>query len=401
MKKALILITALTSAILANDAASNSAINSGSAGSDNLAEAFKNGKFSGDITAWSESRHINKGQKSTYYANTSYIVGSLGLGYETDFYKNFRLVTGFRGAAPLYERHKNFRTLHGTGDSTERIYEHDRTLLSTLYLEYNAYDTSIKIGRQEMVTDWIGRYNDGVRITNNSISNLTLDALWTRAQGRASFKEMWGFTSRNKDHGGVFNVGATYKFDSGFSTKAYVLHANDVFTGVGGKAMYDGAINEDWSAGGMIHYAQSDEKKIKDDGKMFEATAYAKFKDHKLTLGYAKSGKAIGWGSLNLTGDHIVPFEEGDVMYERDARTIYGMLSTSIEKLSLTGLLGTTSYRLKGGDDTRYKQNEFSAWLSYPITQSLKAMLIYDQTFKAQPGYPALRQIGAGLTYSF
>lgn len=401
MKKALILITALTSAILANDAASNSATNSGSAGSDSLAEAFKNGKFIGDITAWSESRHINKGQKSTYYANTSYIVGSLGLGYETDFYKNFRLVTGFRGAAPLYERHKNFRTLHGTGDSTERIYEHDRTLLSTLYLEYNAYDTSVKIGRQEMITDWIGRFNDGVRITNNSISNLTLDALWTRSQGRASYKEMWKFTPRNKENGGVFNVGATYKFDSGFSTKAYVLHANDVFTGVGGKAMYDGAINEDWSAGGMIHYAQSDEKKIKDDGKMFEATAYAKFKDHQFTLGYTQSGKKIGWGSLNLTGDHIVPFEEGDVMYERDARTIYGMLSTSIEKLSLTGLLGTTSYRLKGGDDTLYKQNEFSAWLSYPITQSLKVMLIYDQTFKAQPSYPALRQIGAGLTYSF
>ncbi|WP_232501096.1 Opr family porin [Campylobacter rectus] len=184
MKKSLILIAALASVAVA--------------GSESLEDAFKNGKFSGDITAWSESRHINKGQKSTYYANTSYIVGSIGLGYETDFYKNFRLVTGFRGAAPLYERHKNFRTLHGTGDSTERIYEHDRVLLSTLYLEWNAYDTSVKIGRQEMITDWIGRFNDGVRITNNSISNLTLDALWTRAQGRASYKEMWGFKSRNK-----------------------------------------------------------------------------------------------------------------------------------------------------------------------------------------------------------
>lgn len=86
MKKSLILIAVLASVALASDAASGSA---------SLAEAFKNGKFSGDITAWSESRHINKGQKSTYYANTSYIVGSLGLGYETDFYKNFRLVTGF------------------------------------------------------------------------------------------------------------------------------------------------------------------------------------------------------------------------------------------------------------------------------------------------------------------
>lgn len=173
MKKSLILIAALASVAVA--------------GSESLEDAFKNGKFSGDITAWSESRHINKGQKSTYYANTSYIVGSIGLGYETDFYKNFRLVTGFRGAAPLYERHKNFRTLHGTGDSTERIYEHDRVLLSTLYLEWNAYDTSVKIGRQEMITDWIGRFNDGVRITNNSVSNLTLDLMrfgCVRKEGR-------------------------------------------------------------------------------------------------------------------------------------------------------------------------------------------------------------------------
>jgi hypothetical protein len=368
---------------------------------DSLDQAFKDGKFSGDLSAFSETRHVNNGEKSIYYNNTSYVVGSVSLNYETAPFYDFKLVTGFRAAAPFWQRHKNLRTLHGKGDSTERIYENDRVLLSNLYLEYSAFDTVVKIGRQEMVTDWIGRYNDGVRITNNSISNLTIDALWTRAQGRATNKEMWGFTDRNKDHGGVFNVGATYKFDGGFSAKAYVLHANDVFTGVGGKVMFDGQINDDWGAGGMIHYAQSDEKKIKDDGKMFEATAYAKFQDHKLTLGYAKSGKAIGWGSLNLTGDHIVPFEEGDVMYERDARTIYGMLSTSIEKLSLTGLLGTTSYRLKGGDDTRYRQSEFSAWLSYPITQSLKAMLIYDQTFKAQPGYPALRQIGAGLTYSF
>ncbi len=80
MRKSLILIAVLASVALASDAASGSA---------SLAEAFKNGKFSGDITAWSESRHINKGQKSTYYANTSYIVGSIGLGYGTDFYKNF------------------------------------------------------------------------------------------------------------------------------------------------------------------------------------------------------------------------------------------------------------------------------------------------------------------------
>ncbi|EJP74956.1 Opr family porin [Campylobacter sp. FOBRC14] len=371
------------------------------AGSDTLADALKNGKASGDVTAFSEGRHINKGNKNLYYNNTSYVVGSVGLGYESDYYQNFKAVVGFRGAAPLYERHRNQKTLHGTGDSTERIYENDRFLMSQLYLEYNAFDTVVKVGRQNMYSDWLGRYNDGVSIVNNSISNLTLEGFYTRAQGRASHKEMWGFTSRNKEHGGVFNAGATYKFTDGLSAKIYGLYASEVFSALGGKLMYDGHISEEFSAGGMIHYAQSDEKKRKDDGKMFEATAYAKFNEHKFTLGYARSGKAIGWGSLNLTGDHIVPFEEGDVMYERDARTLYAMVDTSIEKLNLTVLAGTTKYKLKGGDYKNYKQHEVSVWASYPLMENLKAFVIYDQVFKAQPGYPSLTQIGAGLTYSF
>ena len=88
-------------------------------------------------------------------------------------------------------------------------------------------------------------------------------------------------------------------------------------------------------------------------------------------------------------------------MYERDAKTFYAMLDTQIEKLNLTALAGTTGYKLKGGDDTNYRQHELSVWASYPLMKNLKAFIAYDQVFKAQPGYPALTQIGAGLSYSF
>lgn len=101
-----------------------------------------------------------------------------------------------------------------------------------------------------------------------------------------------------------------------------------------------------------------------------------------------------------MARDQIVPFEEGDVMYERDVKSVYEMFSTQIQKLSLTGLYGTTKYKTNGSDKN-YRQNEVSAWLSYLVAQNLKAFLIYDQVFKAKPGYPSLRQIGAGLTYSF
>lgn len=385
MKKSLILISLIISSVFSQ--------------SNSLKEAFANGKTSGDVTIFNENRHINDGEKTTYYNNTSWIVGSLGLNYETDFYKNFKVVAGFRGAAPFYEDDKNFKTFHGTGDSTERIYENDRFLLSNLYLEYNAYDTNIKIGRQEMVTDWVGKINDGVRIVNNSISNLEIDALWTLKKGRAYFKEMWGFKKLNEDKG-LFRLGATYKFDNGLSARIYGLYSQDLFSAIGGKLSYDANINDNFMLGGSIHYAQSDERKDKPDGKVFEGIAYAKYQDSKFSLGYVNTGKKSGWGSMGLGGDQIVPFEEGDVMYERDVNTYYAMLSTMIEKLSVSALYGTTQYKTASANQ-KLRQNEFSTWINYPLTSNLKAFVIYDQVFKAQSGYPALYQVGAGLSYSF
>lgn len=199
----------------------------------------------------------------------------------------------------------------------------------------------------------------------------------------------------------MFAAGATYKFDFGLALRGYGMYADSIFSGVGGKVMYDANINDNVAVGGMLHYAQTDEEEGRDDGKVFEAIAYAKYNDTKFTFGYAQSGKKNGWGSFNLAGDKIVQFEEGDVMYERDAKTYYGMVSTNIEKLSITAMYGTTSYKLKGGDNTSYRQDELSAWLSYPIVNNLKAFLTFDKTFKAQPGYPSMTQVSAGLSYTF
>ncbi|MCD8213819.1 MAG: Opr family porin [Campylobacter sp.] len=364
-----------------------------------LEEAFKNGKTSGDISLFYESRHVNSGEKSVYFNDTAWAIGSVSLKYETDYFKNFKAVIGFRGSAPIYEDDRHFDTGHGRGDSTERIYKDNRFMLSNLYLEYNAYDTVIKIGRQETSFDWITKVNDGVSIVNNSISNLTLDAIWTRARGKVQLNEMFKVKKINKNSG-MFAAGATYKFDMGLAVRGYAMHADDIFTGGGAKLMYDGSVSENLSVGGMAHFAKTDERK-NEDGKIFEGTAYAKYKDVKFTLGYVQTGKKNGWGSLNKAGDKIVQFEEGDVMYERDVRTYYGMLSAAVQKLSIDAIFGTTEYKLKGGDDKNYRQNELSLWFGYPITDNLAAQLTFDRTFKKQPGYPSLTQVSAGLSYKF
>ncbi|OPA76480.1 porin [Campylobacter pinnipediorum subsp. pinnipediorum] len=390
MKKSLIAMLALSSFAVAD--------------SSSLEEAFKNGKTSGDVSVYYESRHIDKGEKSTYYQNTAWAVGSIGINYETDYYKNFKFVAGFRAALPVYEKDKNTKTFHGIGDSTERVSENYRYNLSNLYLEYNANDTVIKIGRQNIYSDWVTQINDGVTIVNNSIKNLTLDALWTRARGKVKINEMTQVEKFN-DTRGLFGAGATYSFENGLSFRAYGEHADNVLSVFGGKIMYDGKLNENVGFGGKLHYAKMDEK-IKDikDGEVFESVAYVSYNDTKLTLGYVAAGKDNGWGSSfkggMYVGDTIVQFEEGDAMYTNDAKTIYAMLSTNIQKLSVSGIIGTTNY-VAGEENKKYKQSEFSAWLSYPLTESLSASLKFDKTFGDYQDTPTYTQTSAGLTYKF
>ena len=387
MKKGYLSIIAMT-AILAT-----------SLGASSLEDAIKNGKVTGDVSVFLESRDVTKGTPDTYYADTGWAVGSVALGYKTAPYYNFSAGIGFRAAAPLWEDDKHFKTYHGTGDSTERIWDGDEVLLSELYLEYNNGKTLVRVGRQEMITDWLGRYNDGVRITDKSFENLTLDFFWTQKQSRASAKEMWGATDRNKDEGGVYNLGATYKTPVGLELKVYGLYADEIFSGLGAKAKYTAKVKDvEW--GGMLHYAQSDEEDGREDGKMFEATLFAKMNGYTGTLGYVQTGKKNGWGSFNIAGDQIVPFEEGDAMYEKDVKTFYGMLSTDIQKVNITALYGTTDFTSRA-TNKEGTQDEISIWASYPFTKSLSATLIYDRTFGGSSIIPTVEQFGVLLAYKF
>ncbi|MCR4941457.1 MAG: porin, partial [Campylobacter sp.] len=154
------------------------------------------------------------------------------------------------------------------------------------------------------------------------------------------------------------------------------------------------------SLGASLHYAKSYEK-TKPDGNIFEGKIYAQSGNNKLSLVHARSGEKSGWGSLNMAGDQIVFFEEGDVIYERAARTYYAMFSGKIADFNLQTLFGTTSYKLKGGDESKYRQNELTTRLTYNINKKLKIFGTYERTFKAQPRYPSLTQLSLGVTYAF
>lgn len=82
-----------------------------------------------------------------------------------------------------------------------------------------------------------------------------------KRQSRVFAKEMWGPTDRNKDNGGVYNLGATYKTPVGLELKLYGLYADDVFSALGAKAKYSTKI-KDGEFGGTLHIMHKVMRKI-------------------------------------------------------------------------------------------------------------------------------------------
>ena len=71
-------------------------------------------------------------------------------------------------------------------------------------------------------------------------------------------------------------------------------------------------------------------------------------------------------------GDNINPFDSGNLVYNPDARTVYGSLGYTIVDVELGALYGVTTYE---ADD--FKEKELNLTAGYSITESLSTSILY------------------------
>lgn len=359
---------------------------------DNLNDIFTNGKVSGDTSITYESRKQDK-EISTYFSNTKYSVGSIGLNYETGYVHDFNMNIGFRKFFEIYEQDDEFVTKHGIGDATERIYdEKGWTIISSAYLNYSKNNIDIKVGRQELKTDWLTKSHDAININTKLSSNTNLNLIWTKKRGRVTNRDLRPFIKTNESDG-VYKGSFDYEF-SPFNTTAYILYAQNSHKIYGGKINYDTTFSN-IKAGGLIHLAKTSEEN-QSNGEMLELKAFANINEFNSTLGYVKTGKKNGWGSAANYGDLVVPFEEGLNMYKTDAQTVYFMISKKIYDTYLTGLYGITEYG-------KYTGDEFNLWLSKNIAKNTSFKLGYTLTNEDEKDSNStdMKQLNMTLSYKF
>lgn len=362
---------------------------------DTLSQALSNGKVSGDVSVTYESRNQDK-EIGTYYKDTQYSVGSLGLNYKTADFNNFEANVGVRAYKNLFEDDSNKLTGTGQGDASERFYEtgKNRTVdLESAYISYDFDTLHIKTGRQVISTEWINKIQDAISV-NTSLNKTDLELIWTNRHGRVGSRDYRPMTQVNQDGGGLYKLGLTQNFTDSISAKAYALTAPSLKDIYGGKLDYKNSMNN-IDFGAMAHYAVTNEDiRAVEDSNIMEFATFAKISGLKATLGYIQVDEDAAFN--HIAGETIIPFEEGDQMYLKDARTTYLMLTKDIADITLTALYGITKYG-------KFEKSEFNIWAGYKFAKNLGLDIGYATTNEDSKDLSMtdLQQVNATLAYKF
>ena len=370
-----------------------------SANAQSLAEALTSGKVSGEITATYENRDFDKEVAGDgYYRNSAYSVGSFALRYETGVWNNLSLTSKFRAYGTIFEDDEDSATSYGTGDASERFREKNgsnRTVdLEELFLTYELQNFSVKAGRQFISTDWINKTHDAVKI-DATFGDTSLEAIWSLRQGRIYARDYRPMTKFNENDG-VYKLGLTHKFNDNVSTTAYGLvmpNVKDIYGAKANLKFGDASIR--------AHYAISDDDSDSEkDSNLIDLMASTSIAGFSPYIGYIKIDSDAEFPGYNTgTGEIIVPFEEGDYVYSKNAQTYYLGVTKSIYDLSATLLYGETKY--DSGSDS-LKMNETTLWLGYPVTKNLKANLGYTHVDEdSDSSISDYDQVNFTLAYSF
>ena len=355
-------------------------------------DALKSGTKEGDINLIFDFNNAKpqKGEDDDFYKNNSYLVTSFGLYYQSAFYENFRLNLGFRGALPLYEGNRNSTYTYGKGDAARDFTT--KAMIARSYLEYFDGDTSIKAGRVEAPNEILFYQFDGISIQNKTLGFMLIDFMWMNQYGNALDNQLVQFFPiMDKDgklakYGGSYYLGFTFEFIEYLKFKLYAMSAPDIYTFVGATVN----VNVPYFSASTT-FVQGFEHKLSHYANqlsyVFSIDLQANVDPFYAGLGYIKTSKDAGEGSLDIAGITLYPFLVDGYFVEkyRDVNLIYGKLGISIaDMLSLDGIYGyrTLKKRSSNGttDNTTYAGGEVDLYFNWQATENMNAILYYTNS---------------------
>jgi len=372
-------------------------------GADTLADAFKEGKVSGELKAFYWDRDRNPAISGESIFNTGVV-----LGYTTGSFNGFSLgLTGQVNSAPFAS--SNAKTQFGWDEYGSGAQ------LSEAYLAYSAGKTTVQVGRMFLNTPLIASLGnrivkeafEGASIVNTDLPNTTLTAAYVQkfqAQTDGS-GNIGKFTTYSNPYGvsplledGAYTLVAVNKSITGLTlTAAYAEDLNTNGVMAYAEAAYSTMVNA-FTYGLAAQYYYSD----KDVTGSNNADLYGL----KASLGYiaytsvskdATVTPGIGWGAdLAYTGTIILSSSY-------PANTDAYALGLSYAFTPTTTL--ATSYTITDDDDLSYgKASYVSLTGNYAFEGALKGLnllVMYDKENRDKAGALDKHEFRFSASYKF
>lgn len=320
-------------------------------GADSIGTAFKDGKASGSLALYGEHHDYKDGDANTGFGN-----GNATVGFETGSFYGFNAKAEFKGNLDLGEVDKGNRD-----DSFQ-----NNSLMTEAYIKYTMDGLAVSAGRQAIDLEWMGDYHEAVVTAITAIPDTTVVLGYSQRKAESGIDVSEDFSEFNDDEG-AYVLDVKYAGLKTLEFNPYAYSVPNLANWYGLKTTFTTDM-----FGAIAHYAASNEDVVDvKDGSIGHVELNTTIADFTAAVGYIKTDKANGAGSMDSVGDNISPFDAGLNTYSDDAKTAYGSVGYTIADVELGALYGQTKF------DSDYKEKELNLTVDYSITESIATSLLY------------------------
>jgi hypothetical protein len=310
------------------------------------------GNLTGVVGLYYEGVYFDKNSfieddKTVDLEDSNLIVPFFQIDYTTAAYSGFRIGAGLTG----------YSHIDDNSDSKDSIGDQDDIVTHQLYLGYELSQTSLKIGRMEFEESLLlSDYYEALNLVSEEIENVFLFLAVVDKVAESDIDKFIDFQNINRGDDSIddylFAVETTWDaVPDAIIPTLYYYHLGSLYDLYGTHIELFHETEEIGIGFYIDAYATNEDSRngLRDandevhDSNIYHISPFIEVNDFTLAAGYINADHDVG-AREGLIDDYFNPFNEGDKVYEPDARTWYGTLFYEAGSLSAGLVFGRTDY---------------------------------------------------------
>ena len=326
-----------------------------------IVDGLKHGNFSGEAGLYYELLEYSKNSfieddKIMELNSSDLIVPYLQLEYVSTKFYGFSIGAGVTGYMNFGKKLDTSNDTEGEDISDNQ--ERDHFVMHELYCRYDISQTTLSLGRQKLEDSiFLSEYYKAFSITSNEIKNLSLFFAIIEEVAESDPGVLIEYNNIDRGEKSIddylYVAEATWNIMAEHNLiKFFYYHKGHHYS------LYGAHVELFYETDLMGFGLNADIYETREDGRngltddndnvknsdIFHISPFFQVNDFTFMAGYIEADRDVGGREGDLLDDYFNPFNEGDKVYDPDARTWYGTLSYETERINTELTYGITDY---------------------------------------------------------